>query len=46
MPTRKKKSKACLTVDLQTNGRAVRDDIMAIRDNAVSILQSENPTKR
>ena len=41
-----KKSKACLTVDLQTDGRAVESGIMSIRDTAVSILQSDHPTKR
>ena len=41
-----KKSKACLTVDLQTNGRVVESGIASIRDTAVSILQSEHPTKR
>ena len=45
MPTMKRKSKELLTVYLQTNGRAVRDGITSIRDTAISIFQSDNPTK-
>ena len=46
MPTKRMKSKACMTVDLQTNGRTVQDGIASICDSAISILQSEHPTKR
>ena len=46
MPTKRMKSKACMTVDLQTNGRTVQDSIASICDSAISILQSEHPTKR
>ena len=35
-----------MTIDLQTDGRAVRDGISAIRDVAQSMLDSEVPTKR
>ena len=40
------KSKASLTVDLQTNGRSVSDSIMSIRDTALDILEAEAPSKR
>ena len=35
-----------MTIDLQTDGRAVRDGISSIRDVAQSMLDSEVPTKR
>ena len=42
----KKKSQECLTVNLQTNGRAVENGITSICNTAISILQSKNPAKR
>ena len=45
MPTKRTKSKACLTVDLQKNGRVAQDGITSIHDTTISILQSKKPTK-
>ena len=44
-PIRIMKSKASLTVDIQTNGCSVSNGIMTISDTAINILESEAPFK-
>jgi len=43
---RPKKSKASMTVDIQTEGRAVGQGLIVIHDLAKSLFESEAPTKR
>ena len=42
----RRQSKAALCVDLQTQNRAVCEQIKSLRDTAVTLLDSEKPTKR
>ena len=42
----RRQSKAALAVGLQSHNRTICDRIQTLRDTAVSVLESEAPTKR
>ena len=46
MDNNKRKSKADITVEIQTDNRAIGEGIVSLRDAAESILGSAAPTKR
>ena len=43
---RRRKSKAALTVDLQSHTRTIIDCVQTLRDTVVSVLEAVAPTKR
>ena len=46
MPSDKRKSKAAITIDIQSNNETVADTIVSLRNTAESLLESAVPSKR